>query len=63
MLRCLYFKNDGQQCTREISHKENDNPLFCWQHQDCEKSLSTQSTTEPTNEETSSGEIEKATKS
>ena len=37
MIRCSCTKNDGQQCTRDVSQKPGQNQQFCWQHQDCSK--------------------------
>ena len=42
MTRCQCQKHDGYQCTRDSSTKKGDNPLFCWQHQNCKKSIETQ---------------------
>src|SRR5437899_12480604 len=38
MVQCQCLKANGQKCTREASTKAGDNPLFCWQHQKCQKS-------------------------
>jgi len=36
MSRCNCFNKNGKQCTRDGSTKSNDNPQFCWQHQNCQ---------------------------
>ena len=36
MVRCECLKLDGQQCTRNGSTKKQQNPKFCWQHQNCQ---------------------------
>lgn len=35
MTICSCIKTDGKRCTRVISTKAGDNPLYCWQHQKC----------------------------
>ena len=37
MATCLCLKSTGDQCLRSRSKKPGDNPLFCWQHQNCQK--------------------------
>ena len=44
MSQCLCLKQNGQQCQREVSTKIQDNPQFCWQHQNCKKQISTKKT-------------------
>jgi hypothetical protein len=51
MTRCICYKSDGSQCTRETSTKAGQNPLYCWQHQKCAKSApSTEKKTRQTTE-------------
>lgn len=38
---CQCFKSNNIQCHRPPSQKSGDNPSFCWQHQKCHKSLTT----------------------
>lgn len=39
MSTCHCIKKDGQQCTRPVSNKLGLNPLFCYQHQNCAKTM------------------------
>lgn len=40
MIRCQCIKKtDGCQCTRKASIKPIHNPIYCWQHQKCQKSI------------------------
>jgi len=36
-MRCNCLTTSGQQCVRDASTKQGDNPQFCWQHQKCSK--------------------------
>lgn len=38
MVRCSCIKINGQQCSRNASNKDNQNALYCWQHEGCQKS-------------------------
>ena len=37
MIQCSCTRNDGLQCTCDVSQKPGQNQQFCWQHQDCSK--------------------------
>ena len=43
MSQCLCLKDNGKQCKRNASTQSNHNPQFCWQHQRCQKILTTPS--------------------
>lgn len=40
-MQCQCLKTDGKPCTRDGSKKSGDNPLFCWQHQNCKSKITT----------------------
>lgn len=37
MNRCLYYKKNAQQCSRDASNKEGTDKRFCCQHQACKR--------------------------
>ncbi len=42
MSNCQCKKVNGTLCTRSASTKEGLNPLYCWQHQDCQSAVESQ---------------------
>ena len=39
MVKCQCLKTDNQPCTRDASTQLGNNPMYCWQHQKCQKSI------------------------
>jgi hypothetical protein len=42
MPQCQCLTNCGTQCNKTASTKAGQNPLYCWQHQKCQKSTKDQ---------------------